>query len=61
MKEVPKNGASFLRWVRVFLIELAWKIRIRRMIEKWNRPLGGVKPSLEGFSVESVREDCESH
>jgi hypothetical protein len=54
-KEVPKNGASFRRWVRVFLMELVWKIRIRRMVEKWNRLLGGVKPSREGYSVGSVR------
>jgi hypothetical protein len=60
-KEVPKNGASFLRWVRVFLMELAWKIRIRSMVEKWDRLLAGVTPSLEGFAVESVREDRESH
>jgi len=45
----------------VFLEELAWKVKLRRQIEKWNRLLGGVKPSLEGFSVESVREDRESH
>jgi hypothetical protein len=61
VKEVPKNGASFLRWVRVSLVELAWKIRIGRMVEKWDRLLGGVKPSLEGFSVGSVRENRESH
>jgi hypothetical protein len=61
VKEVPKNGASFRRGVRVFLVDLAWKIRIRRMVEKWNRLLAGVKPSREGFAVGSVREDRESH
>ncbi len=45
----------------MFLEELAWKVKLRRQIEKWNRLLGGVKPSHEGFSVGSVREDLESH
>jgi len=31
------------------------------MVEKWDGLLAGVTPSLEGFSVESVREDHESH
>ena len=61
VKEVPKNAVSFRRWVRVFLMELAWKIRIRRMVEKWDRLLAVVAPSREGFAVESVREDRESH
>lgn len=42
-------------------MELAWKIRIRRMVEKWDRLLADVTPSREGFAVESVREDRESH
>ena len=45
----------------MFLEELAWKIKVRRQIEKWDRLLAGVKPSREGFAVESVREDRESH
>jgi hypothetical protein len=31
------------------------------MIEKWDRLLADVTPSREGFAVESVREDHESH
>jgi len=42
-------------------MELVWKIRIRKMIEKWDGLLAGVTPSLEGFAVGSVREDRESH
>ena len=42
-------------------MELAWKIRIRRMVEKWDELLASVTPRLEGFSVGSVREDLESH
>jgi hypothetical protein len=45
----------------VFLEELAWKVKLRRQIEKWDRLLAGVKPSREGFAVGSVREDRESH
>jgi hypothetical protein len=60
-KEVPKNGVIFRRGVRVFFVDLAWKVKLRRQIEKWNRLLVGVKPSREGFAVGSVREDRESH
>jgi len=42
-------------------VEFARKIRIGRMVEKWDGLLADVTPSLEGFSVESVREDRESH
>jgi len=60
-KEVPKNCASFRRGVRVFLVDLAWKIRTRKIVEKWDELLAGVTPSRENFAVESVREDRKSH
>jgi hypothetical protein len=62
VKEIlEEGGVDINRAVRVFLEELAWKVKLRRQSEKWNRLLGGVKPSHEGFSVGSVREDRESH
>jgi hypothetical protein len=62
VKEIlEEGGVDINREVRVFLEELAWKIKLKRYIEKWNRLLVGVKPSREGFAVGSVREDRESH
>jgi antitoxin component of RelBE/YafQ-DinJ toxin-antitoxin module len=62
VKEIlEEGGVDVSREVRVFLEELAWKIKLRRQIEKWDGLLAGVKPSREGFAVESVREDREGH
>jgi len=48
-------------WVRRFLEDLAWRVKIRRFVERWDELLKDVKPSGEGFSAISVREDRESH
>jgi antitoxin component of RelBE/YafQ-DinJ toxin-antitoxin module len=62
VKEIlEEGGVDVSREVRVFLEELAWKIKLRRQIEKWDGLLADVKPSREGFAVESVREDREGH
>ena len=62
VKEIlEEGGVDINREVRVFLEELAWKIKLKKQIEKWNRLLADVTPSREGFAVESVREDRESH
>ncbi|AJB41873.1 hypothetical protein TCARB_0821 [Thermofilum adornatum 1505] len=62
VKEIlEEGGVDINREVRVFLEELAWKIKLKKQIEKWNRLLADVKPSREGFAVGSVREDRESH
>ena len=47
--------------IRKRLEELAWKIRTKRQIEKWKMIIGRMKPSEDGFSARSVREDRESH
>jgi len=62
VKEIlEEGGVDINREVRAFLEELAWKIKLKRHIEKWDRLLAGVEPSPEGFAVGSVREDRESH
>ena len=58
---LESEGVNIAEEVRRFLEELAYKVRIRRYVEKWDRMLEGVKPSPKGFSVSSVREDRESH
>jgi len=60
-EELEKAGINVSKEIKKRLEELAWQIRARRQIEKWNRILAGMKPSEEGFSVRSVREDRESH
>jgi hypothetical protein len=58
---LESEGVNIAEEVRRFLEELAYKVRIRKYVEKWDRMLEGVKPSPKGFSVSSVREDRESH
>ncbi len=47
--------------VRRFLEDLALKVKIRRYVSMWDELLENIKPSEEGFSVGSVREDREGH
>jgi len=60
-KILEENGVDIAEEVRKHLEELAWKIKIRKFIEKWDELLKNVKPSEPGFAVRSVREDRESH
>lgn len=50
-----------MMWVRRLLEDLAWRVKIRRFVERWDELLKDVKPGEEGFSVSSVREDREGH
>jgi len=58
---LESEGVNIAEEVKRFLEELAYKVRIRKYVEKWDRMLEGVKPSPKGFSVSFVREDRESH
>ncbi|MBS7645341.1 MAG: VapB-type antitoxin [Candidatus Bathyarchaeia archaeon] len=60
-EELEKAGINVSEEIRKRLEDLAWQVRIKRQIEKWNMILAGMKPSREGFSVGSVREDREGH
>jgi len=57
---LEENGVDIAEEVRKHLEELAWKIKIRKFIEKWDEILKNVKPSEPGFAVKSIREDRES-
>lgn len=61
-EELEKQGIDiFYQEVRKFLEELYIKVKAKEYVNKWVEDLKDVKPSEEGFSVESVREDRESH
>ena len=60
-RELENAGINIAEVVREYLEELAWKLRVKRTIEKWDGILAEVKPSEEGFSAGSVREDRSSH
>ena len=59
-EELERAGIDVAEAVRRYLEELAWRTRLERTIEKWDRLLSGVKPSRRGFSEESVRRDRDS-
>jgi len=58
---LEESGINVGEEVRRFLENLAWRVKIRRFVERWDELLKDVKPSGEGFSVISVREDREGH
>jgi len=58
---LEESGVDVSEEVRRFLEELYYKVKVRRFIERWDQMLASVKPSKEGFSVKSVREDRETH
>ena len=60
-EELEKQGIDIDQEVRKFLEELYIKVKAKEYVNKWVEDLKDVKPSEEGFSVESVREDRESH
>ncbi|MEM3607048.1 MAG: VapB-type antitoxin [Candidatus Bathyarchaeia archaeon] len=60
-EELEKAGINISKEIKKTLEDLAWQVRIKKQIEKWNAILAKIKPSEEGFSVRSVREDRESH
>lgn len=58
---LEESGIDVGEEVRRFLEDLAWRVKIRRFVERWDELLKDVKPGEEGFSVSSVREDREGH
>ncbi|ACP34735.1 hypothetical protein YG5714_0679 [Sulfolobus islandicus Y.G.57.14] len=60
-EELEKHGVDIDQEVRKFLEELYLKVKAKEYINKWIEDLKDVKPSEEGFSSNSVREDRESH
>ena len=60
-EELEKHGIDIDEEVRKFLEELYLKIKAKEYVDSWVELLKDVKPSEEGFSEKSVREDRESH
>lgn len=58
---LEEAGINITQEVKKFLYELAWKVEVRRRIERFNRIVEGVKPAEAGYSAESVREDREGN
>ncbi len=58
---LEESGIDVGEEVRRFLEDLAWRVKIRRFVERWDELLKDVKPGEEGFSVSSVKEDREGH
>ena len=60
-ERLEETGINIAKEVREYLENLAWKIRVREKMREWEKILSRVKPSEEGFSARSVREDRQSH
>nr|WP_252973014.1 VapB-type antitoxin [Saccharolobus solfataricus] len=56
-EELEKHGVDIDQEVRKILEELYLKVKAKEYINKWIEDLKDVKPSEEGFSSNSVRED----
>ncbi|MDT7891004.1 MAG: VapB-type antitoxin [Candidatus Nanopusillus sp.] len=60
-EELEKHGIDISQEVKKFLEELYIKVKAKEYVNKWIEELKDVKPSEEGFSVKSIREDRENH
>jgi len=60
-KELEKHGIDISQEVKKFLEEFYIKVKAEEYVNKWIEELKYVKPSEEGFSTKSIREDRESH
>jgi len=61
-EELERMGVNVAEEVRNFLEGMVWRMKVKKEIEEINKLLERVRPSPEGFAVESVREDRdESH
>lgn len=58
---LEKSGIDITEEVKKHLEELAYRIRLREYISRWDILLREIKPSPKKFAAESVREDRESH
>jgi len=60
-EELEKHGIDINQELRKFLEELYIKVKAKEYANKWIEELKDVKPSEEGFSIKSIKEDRESH
>ena len=59
-KILEEAGVNISEEVKKFLNELAWKIEVKRRIERFNKVIEGIKSAEQGYSADSVRKDRES-
>ena len=59
-KILEEAGVNISEEVKKFLNELAWKIEVKRRIERFNKVIESIKSAEQGYSADSVREDRES-
>ena len=60
-EEFDKRRLDITHEEKKFLEELYIKVKAKEYVNKWIEELKDVKPSEEGFSIKSIREDRESH
>jgi len=60
-EELEKHGIDISQEIKRFLEELYIKVKAKEYVNKWIEELKNVKPSEEGFSIKSIREDREGH
>ncbi|RLI25679.1 VapB-type antitoxin [Candidatus Bathyarchaeota archaeon] len=58
---LEKEGVNIADEIRRFLSDLAWRIELRRALERLDESLKDVPPAEIDFSVRSVRGDREDH
>ena len=57
---LEREGIDIGAAVRSYLEEMAWRIKVKRGLEKLDELLGEMPPASRGFSARSVREDRDS-
>jgi hypothetical protein len=61
LKELlEEEGVDIGAAVRGYLEELAWRIKVKRNLERFDELLKRMPPAPKGFSARSVREDRDS-
>jgi len=58
---LEEAGINIGQEVKRFLSELAWKVEVKKRIERFGKVVHGVPPAEKGFSAKSVREDREGY
>jgi len=58
---LEEAGINIGQEVKRFLSELAWKVEVKKRIERFGKVIDEVPPAEKGFSAKSVREDREDY
>jgi len=59
-KRLQEAGIDVPLEVRRHLEDLAWRVELKRRLDRLGKALAGMPPAPRGFSARSVREDRES-